>query len=129
MNDYDELELENEKEAEEALDALVEYLSEAMQPRDGAVRVLNPLRIDNVRLCASVLKKFVLGEDAKIEWEIHKPIESAAYISLEGKSLFLNDTRWLARVGELANNMEVYPLADGSIRMTFTFYGVMEVLN
>lgn len=128
MNNYDDFDFENE-EAEEALDAFIEYLSDVIKPRDGAVYALNPFRINNVRLCASVLKKYVVGENVKIEWEIHKPIDCAAYISLEGKSLMLEDTRWLSRVGSLANNMEIYPLANDGVRMTFTFYGVMEGLD
>lgn len=115
-------------EAEEALDALVGYVGEYIEP-NGGIRMLNPFRVDNVRLCASVLRKYVKGDNLKIEWEIHKPVECSAYISIEGKNISMEDTRWIARVGSLANNMEIYPLLDGGVRMTFTFYGITKEIG
>lgn len=129
MKEEHDFDYENEEEFEQALDDLIEYIQEAIDPNGSSVKVLNPMRVDNVRLCAAVLNKFAKGEDFYMECEIHKPIESSAYISLEGKTISMDDTRWLARVGSLANNMEVYPLSTGGIRLTFMFYGITKEIG
>lgn len=121
LNRDDEL---DEDEAMQAFDALIEYIRENVDEDACSVRVLDPERINHVRLCEAVLQHFSFGKELFIECEMHKPIDSSAYITLEGKSITMGDTRWLARVGSLANNMEVYPLAAGGVRMTFMFYGI-----
>lgn len=129
MIDKEDSTFETEEEFEETLDAFVEYIGEYIQPKVGSVRILDPFRVDHVRLCASVLRKYVKGDGLKIEWEVHKPVECSAYISLEGKNISVDDTRWIARVGSLANNMEIYPLLDGGVRITFLFYGITKEIG
>ena len=129
MKEEYDFDYESEEEFEQALDDLIEDIRGAIKPDDGSVRILNPMRVDNVRLCAAVLNRFVGGENIHMECEIHKPVECSAYISLEGKTISMDDTRWLARVGSLANNMEVYPLSTGGIRLTFTFYGITKEIG
>lgn len=129
MIDKEDDVFETEDEFEEALDAFVEYVGEYIEPKDGSVRMLDPFRVDHVRLCASVLKKFVKGDELKIRWEVHKPVECSAYISLEGKNISADDTKWIARVGGLANNMEIYPLLNGDVRITFLFYGITKEIG
>lgn len=129
MYNYDEFDRESEEEIEEMLDAAIEYIGEAITPRAGAVNILNVQRAQHVDLCAAVLKRFVVGNDIEFECEMNKPVTSSAYISLTGKKFSLDDTRWIARVGSLANNMEIYPLTDGRVRMTFMFYGLTEEIG
>lgn len=128
MKEY-EFDYESEEDLNQELDALIEYINESVDLNAETARLLNPMRVNNVRLCAAVLNKFASGEDLHIECEMHKPIESSAYISLEGKTISMDDTRWLARVGSLANNMEVYPLSTGGVRLTFMFYGVTKEME
>lgn len=128
--EYDrDMPYEDEEEIEKALDDFIEYINEATDPERESVRIINPNRIDNVRLCAAVLEKFTGGEGLHMECELHKPIESSAYISLEGETISMDDTRWLPRVGKLANNMEVYPLTTGGVKLTFMFYGITKEMG
>lgn len=129
MKEEHDFDYENDEEFEQNLDDFIEYMQECINPDDAGVRVLNPMRVNNVRLCAAVLNKFTKGEDLYMECEVHEPVESSAYISLEGKTISMDDTRWLARVGSLANNMEVYPLSTGGIRLTFMFYGITKEIG
>ena len=128
MKEY-EFDHESEEDLNQEIDALVEYINESVNTNAEIVRLLSPMRVNNVRLCAAVLNKFAGGEDLRIECEMHKPLESSAYISLEGKTISMDDTRWLTRVGSLASNMEVYPLNSGGVRLTFMFYGITKEIE
>ena len=119
-----EYDYESEEEIEQAIDDLIEYIFGETDPNEESVRLLNPIRVNHVELCAAVLNRFAKGDGLTMECELHKPIQSSAYISLEGKTISMEDTRWLAKVGSLANNVEIYPLTTGGVKMTFMFYGV-----
>ena len=54
----------------------------------------------------------------------HEPFKSMGYISLEGESLEIPDPVPFARAAALADNLEVYPLASGRVRLTLTFLGL-----
>ena len=81
--EYDrDMHYEDEEEIEKTLDDFIEYINEGIDDKAESVRIINPNRIDNVRLCAAVLEKFAKGDNLRMECEMHKPIESSAYISL-----------------------------------------------
>lgn len=116
----------SEEEFEQELDALIAYIFGSSNFSTERIDILNPVRVGHVKLCADVLSRFVKGEDLSVTCELCEPIQSSAFITLEGKTICMDDTRWLEKVGMLANNMEVYPLTTGGVRMTFMFYGVTE---
>lgn len=64
------------------------------------------------------------GTNVKVYGELHKPMRSMGYVTLEGEAILFNDSKWLARLAEFANNFEVYPLTNGKIRLTYTFHGL-----
>lgn len=66
----------------------------------------------------------VSRDDVLLSYKLHQPVYSMGSISMEAKSLEFEDNKWFPRLAWLATNTEVYPLANGSIRMTFTFHGV-----
>ena len=45
-------------------------------------------------------------------------------VSVEGKSLEFDDPMRFARAAEFASNVEIYPLANDRVRLTFTFHGL-----
>lgn len=119
-----EYDYESEEEFEQALDGLIEYIYGEVDPNAESVKLLNPLRVDHVRLCAAVLNRFAKGNGLTTECKLNEPIQSSAYISLEGETIIMDNTKWLSRVMALANNVEIYPLSTGGVKMTFMFYGV-----
>ena len=65
----------------------------------------------------------------KIGYQIHEPFNSMASITIEGDQLEFADCRWLSRAIGLADNLEVYPLTTGKIRMVLTFHGMVRKIS
>ncbi len=75
-----------------------------------------------------VLRYLTKGTDVIVSYKLHEPFQSMGSVSIEGESLVFREPRWIARIAEFASNMEVYPLADNRVRLTFTFHGLTKAI-
>lgn len=108
----------------ETLEKNLDYLTELIRKDEGRVAALNVERMQQLQLAYDIFKKIVIGEDVSVSYQTNKPFPSMGSISVEADLLALSDPELFHVVAKLANNMEVYPLTDGKVRMTFTFHGL-----
>lgn len=66
------------------------------------------------------------GYDAEISYKKGELVQSNGDFIIEGKRFNLDDMKKLSYILDAADNMDVYPLTNGGIRMTFGFYGLIE---
>ena len=116
--------MENENFSSE-MEALLDCLGQWILEDEQQPGIISPVRYQQFQLSHDLLKKLITGIDMKISYEIHEPFNSMGSITIEGDQLEFTNCRWLSRAVGFADNLEVYPLATGKIRMVLTFHGLV----
>lgn len=124
-----EIEFQNDDEVWEMLDNVVVTIGEAIVVDEEKTAVLNPIKIQQMQFAYGVLKYLTKGTDAKLSYKLNEPFKSMGSISVEGANLTFTNSEWFARSCEFASNTEVYPLANGNVRMTLTFHGLVRPIE
>lgn len=100
------------------LDKIMSTISSEDEPEHFNIQY----KIDMIDRCCDVLRDFTDG--AQINKTINKPFKSMGFISVVGRSIkFLTSEAFLA-VASVASNVDIYPKADGSLEIDFTFHGI-----
>lgn len=116
-------EFDEARELDELIDSIGEWILEDEQ-KPG---LLNPSRVKQMQFSYSVMERLTQESEMQITYVMHEPFKSVGSIALEGDFLEFSDCKWLGRAIEFANNIEVYPLSNGRVRLVMTFHGL--VLN
>lgn len=108
----------------EEFDALVEYFKTF--PRHETF-VLNPSRMLDIRTSYALMTNAIREADcdAKITCGHGELGATYGYVEIEGKYIEIANMGCFLQVTNLATNAEVYPLTNGKVRMTFTFYDLL----
>lgn len=114
----------DENASEESIDPILDALGELLQLQEKKTAILVPKRLAEFRQAYSLLKTIAEENGALLAYHLHDPFKSMGAICLESADLEFSQTDVLIRVMNLADNMEVYPLTNGNIRMSFTFHGL-----
>ena len=91
------------------------------------VKVLNPVRYQSMLRSVFMLKD-ILAETEDL-FNINVNIEerfNAGVVSVELEELTILSPEKFALLLQQVNNMEVYPLISGRIRLTFTYHDVLK---
>ena len=86
--------------------------------------ILDPLRMEKFLFASTVLEKMIQDTDMKFSVTMHEPFNSMGSICMEGDTLEFTDCKRLGRAIELADNVEIFPLIDGKVKMALTFHGL-----
>lgn len=107
------------------LERFLDALSALILADERRTSVLNIARFQEMQAAWEILRALARDmEGVKLTCAAHEPFKSMGYISLEGESLEIPDPVPFARAAALADNLEVYPLASGRVRLTLTFLGL-----
>ena len=111
---------ENQNELDELIDCIGQWiLGDEQQPS-----TLQPIRLQMMNFSYSVLKRIAAENGMTISYELHKPFQSMGSICLEGEDLVFLNCKQLARAISFADNIDVFPLTNGRIRLVLTFHGL-----
>lgn len=124
-----EIEFQTDEEVWEMLDNVVVTVGEAVAIDESKPAVLNPIKIQQMQFAYGVVKYLTKNTDANLTYALNEPFKSMGSISVEGKNLTFTNSEWFARACEFASNTEVYPLANGKVRMTLTFHGLVRPIE
>ncbi len=69
----------------------------------------------------SIRKLFDGFADVSVSYSLKKLMRSIGVIRVEGSIIRISETDIFSNAASIANNIEVYPLTDGKVRMAFTF--------
>jgi len=81
-----------------------------------------PERMQEMRECYELLLPVARSSGAVISWERETLVPGTGSICLEGDEVNFDDPAVLARAAELAGRLEIFPLANGTVRLFFSFY-------
>lgn len=111
---------ENQNELDELIDCIGQLILEDKQQPS----TLQPIRLQMMNFSYSVLKRIAEENGMTVSYELHKPFQSMGSIRLEGEDLVFLQCKQLARAISFADNIDVFPLTNGRIRLVLTFHGL-----
>lgn len=101
-------------------------LGRAIQEAEDGKTIIREDKISLIKNDYECLRGIISGEKAEITMDLHEPFKSVGSISIEGKTIVINDTEAFARIADRVRNIDVYPRTTGSIVIDFTYHGIME---
>ena len=122
MNNMNQFNAKNALDDE--LDAFLMELGKRVMEEESVPQVLNLTRYEHVRFVYHVAKMFAEGNGVEVTYSLHDPFNSMGCVTIEGEDIEFNKMKWFCRMGEFADNVDIYPLTNGKIRMTLTFHGL-----
>lgn len=123
MSDFDKV-FETDEDIEAALDSYISDIGWEIEENESKPSVLDPARLDQIKVCYEALQYMTKGQNVVVSYKLNKPFNSMGSISLEGDIINFKRPEWFVRIASIASNIEVYPLVNNAIRMTFTFHGL-----
>lgn len=108
-----------------------EWLTElgiALEDEDSETQIMNLPRMKQLEFVYEALKILLQDQDVDITYKLNEPFKSMGSVSAEGRCLAFRYPMWFNRAAAMASNLEVYPLTNGKLRMTFTFHGLTDRL-
>lgn len=122
-NDFD-WSLLSDAQVERRMDEIVENLRPYIENDEKKLALLNEDRLKQLEFTYLTMRYLTQGTDASVTYKLYEPFKTMGSVSVEGKSLEFSDPMRFARAAEFADNIEVYPLVDDKVRLTFTFHGL-----
>lgn len=124
MRDY-EVEI-NEEELEGCLDSLIEMFGDAIVDEETKPGMIDAIVLKKIEFAEMVMKMMTKGMNVRVSTKLHEPFRSMGSVTVEGTELVFVDSEWFSRAAEFANNMEVYPLTNGKVKLTLTYHGLVK---
>ena len=112
-------------EAMRGLDAVIEAIRQrARQFPDGEIiRILDRGRLYQMQFAAIAMKRKALEYPEALKITVSQSEVTPDYgsVRIEGPDICVKDMKWFGRATEFADDVEIYPLANGNIRLELTF--------
>ena len=105
-------------------DEVILALGKMLAAHDARPAVLNLRRFQEMKQCYELIENLLLTPGTDISYRLHEPLKSMGSISLEANNFIFKEPEYLKMASLIASDMEVYPLANGKLRMTFGFSGL-----
>jgi len=119
-----DIEFTSDDELEAMLDEFIDNMKDEILGDESRTTVLNPVRMQQLQFAYAALKYITRDTEAEIFYKLYEPFKTMGSVTAEARLLEFDKPEWFARVAEFASNTEVYPLANGNARLTFTFHGL-----
>ncbi len=116
---------ENQNELDELIDCIGQWILEDEQQPS----TLQPLRLQMMNFSYRILKRIAEENGMTVSYELHKPFQSMGSICLEGEDMVFLQCKQLARAISFADNLNVFPLTNGKIRIVLTFHGLTKKIS
>ena len=107
----------------EEIEETIRELAMMIDAQESEPQVLNlPRMLQMVQAYKQL--QCIACDDWKITTVVHKPVTSMGVICIEAEDLIFDRMTEINKVLANADNMEIYPLTNGNIRMTIAFHGI-----
>lgn len=112
-----------------SMDEFVDSIKDEILSDESKTKLLDPVKMKQMQFVYAVLKRYSEGDNIKLDYRLNEPFSSMGSISIEGGDFIFSKPKWIARAIEFTSNVEVYPLANGRVRITFTFHGLAKPIE
>lgn len=108
----------------EDLDAIIQAIGEAIEADEQRIGVVVPERLRQMASAYRLMKEIGSEIDASVTYSLNEPYKSMGSICIEAESLEFSDVPKMMAAIYTSNNVEVYPLVNGNIRMVLTYHSL-----
>ena len=122
-----EEELEFDFDSDE-IEETIRELARMLEEQELEPQVLNVPRMLQMVQAYKQLQS-IAYDDWKITTVVHKPVTSMGVICIEAEDLIFDRMTEINKVLASADNMEIYPLTSGKVRMTIAFHGITKAVE
>ena len=105
-------------------DKILRALAEEIEKDEAKTAILNPMRFRDMQKALSLLRCVRQNGSVSITYQLHAPMKSMGCITIQGKTIDIDDPVAFAEAIRLSSNVDFYPLADGGVCIDFTFHGL-----
>lgn len=113
-----------EEKMDGRMEDLIVAIGKLMASEDAKTSILNKDRLMEVKFVYDAIKTMLLKPGMELTYELNAPLKSMASISLTGKDLCFSNAEWFSRAAEFSDTIDVEPLVNGKVRLTFGFHGI-----
>ena len=106
-------------------ESMIDALAEEAGNLDAAPAVINPARMRDMRKAELIIQKMAEENHTKIKCIYNEPFKTMGSIEMEMKELNITDMESFKCAVLLADNLDIYPLLNGNIRVSFGFNGIV----
>lgn len=121
--------MRNNNENWKELDELIDFIGQCILEEEQRPGTLEPMRLQQMNFSHQVLQRMAVENGMTVSYELHKPFQSMGSICLEGEDLVFENCKWLARAITFADNVDVYPLTNGRVRLVLAFHGIVREIS
>lgn len=114
----------DEDERDGRTDAVLLALGEMIEAVESRTAIINPRRMAQMERCYDLIQTRLLSPGAELSYRVHEPYKSMGCITLEADNFTVRQTKAFQQACRLANNVELYPLVNGKLRIAFSFDGL-----
>ena len=116
-----------EENYENTLDALLDFMKSLPQP---TLKILNTERYALMLKTAADLKELLCqtAESGCIDIDLVQEFNLGS-ISFEAPDLVVYDSETFAKIISVCDNVEIYPLTNGNLRLNLTFQSVLKSVS
>lgn len=110
---------------DDQFESFMEYLKE-LHDKD-RISVINPTKLNEFKKAYVCILKTIKDEnsDAKISYKVNLNNAGEGVIVIEADEIIIRNIQYFSQGIKAASNFEIYPLKNGMLRMSITFYGIM----
>ena len=121
------IDFEDRKEAAEwdKFDKILTQLIPIIEQEESRCSVLNAKRLNSMYKTRDILYSLFEEDDVSIECHYNEPFKSMGYISVVGEDFTVYDMKRFYEAVAYADNIDIYPLTNGNVKIDITFHGLM----
>ena len=113
-----------EEKMDGRMEDLIVAIGKLMAEEDAKTSIINQNRLREIKFVYDVVKTMFLKQGMDLTYELNAPLKSMASVSLTGEDLCFSNAEWFSRVAEFSDTIDVEPLVNGKVRLTFGFHGL-----
>ena len=97
-------------------------LAKKMLEEESRPGIPNPSQTEQLTEAYALACRLFQGTNVRVTGGLHKPMQSMGFVTLEAQTIPFANASQFARLVDLADNWEIYPMTNGNIRLTLTFH-------
>ncbi len=111
------------------IDDIIKEYGNSILLNDISPHILDPLVYRRMATLHDLLLRIFDGSDVSVSYKMQKPFKGSGSVSIQGSNIDFAKSDLLTQAVKLADNMDVYPMIRGVVRIDFGFHGLAKVIK
>ena len=103
-------------------DQLIMSLGKAIMEQEMKPSILDFNRMAQIMWSYRVIREHLLEEEMELSYSLHDCFARVGTITIESVEMWFCSAAWFCMALSFTSNVEIYPLVNGKVRMTISYY-------